>query len=114
VIGTSVTVINGTMVSGIAAKNENGMDTMNITITMVTGKTATTIVTATKTTIKILRKAVGPAEGKPRNDSGNDPKNCSQWVESIIFTALYQWNMVTVDLWTRPMPLVFCRLDLTA
>jgi hypothetical protein len=53
--GTSIMVINGTMVSGIAAKNENGTDTVNITVTMATGKTATTIVTATKTAIKILR-----------------------------------------------------------
>ena len=43
------------MVSGIPAKNENGTNTVNITVTMATGKTATTIVTATKTAIKILR-----------------------------------------------------------
>jgi len=41
------------MVSGIAAKSENGTNTMNITIKMVTGKTATTIVTTTETAIKI-------------------------------------------------------------
>jgi hypothetical protein len=43
------------MVSGIAAKNENGTNTVNITVTMVTGKTVTTIVTTTKTAIKISR-----------------------------------------------------------
>ena len=58
------------MVSGIPAKNENGTNTVNITVTMATGKTATTIVTATKTAIKILREVVGAGERKPRNDSG--------------------------------------------
>jgi hypothetical protein len=40
------------MVSGIAAKNENGTNIMNTTITTVTGKTGTTIVTKTKIAIK--------------------------------------------------------------
>jgi hypothetical protein len=40
------------MVSGIAAKNENGTNTVNITVTMATGQTAIIIVTATKTAIK--------------------------------------------------------------
>ena len=42
------------MVSGTAAKIEDGTNIVNITITMVTGKTATTIVTRTKTTVRIL------------------------------------------------------------
>jgi hypothetical protein len=42
------------MVSGTAAKIEDGTNIVNITITMVTGKTATTIVTRTKTAVKIL------------------------------------------------------------
>jgi hypothetical protein len=42
------------MVSGTAAKKENGTNIGNITITMVTGKTATSIVTRTKTTVEIL------------------------------------------------------------
>jgi hypothetical protein len=60
------------MVNGIAAKNENGMNTVNITVTMDTGKTATTIATATKTAIKLRRKVVGAGEGKPRNNLGNE------------------------------------------
>jgi hypothetical protein len=40
------------MVVGIAAKNENGTNTVNITVTMVTGKTATTIVTTREIAIK--------------------------------------------------------------
>jgi protein-tyrosine-phosphatase len=44
-----------TVVTVCASKNENGTNTVNITVTMATGKTATTIVTATKTAIKILR-----------------------------------------------------------
>ena len=50
--------------SGIAAKNENGTNTVNITVTMVTGKTATTTVT-TKTAIKISRRSSEPGDGKP-------------------------------------------------
>ena len=61
--GTSITVINGTMVSGIAAKNENGTNTVNITVTTATGRTAIITVTATKITIKIL--VVGPVKGSP-------------------------------------------------
>ena len=47
-----VTVIDGTMVSGIAAKNENGTNITNTTITTVTGKTGTTIVTKTMIAVK--------------------------------------------------------------
>jgi hypothetical protein len=57
------------MVSGIAAKNENGTDTMSITITMVTGKTANTIVTATKTTIKkFYARSSEPRKGQKALD----------------------------------------------
>jgi hypothetical protein len=39
-----------------------------------------------------------------------DPENCPKWVESNIFDALYWWNLVAVNLWTRPLPLAFGRL----
>jgi hypothetical protein len=42
------------MVSGTAAKIENGTNIANITIIVVTGKTGTTIVTRMKTTVRIL------------------------------------------------------------
>jgi len=68
--GTSITVIAGTMVSGIAAKKENGTNTVSITVTMVTGKTATTIVMATKTAIKFYGRSSEPGKGSLGTTTG--------------------------------------------
>jgi hypothetical protein len=68
--GTSITVIIGMMVSGTVAMNENDMNIKNITITMVTGKTATTIVTRTKTAAKYVRTTPNYG-GQPSPDGTN-------------------------------------------
>jgi hypothetical protein len=65
--GTTSMVIVGTMASGTVAKNENGTNIVNITVTMATGRTATTIVT--KTTVVKIYGSGRSRKGVPRNDS---------------------------------------------